>query len=315
MLLLVGTARSGGSIRRGIWRLVDPKITLASAASMLLGSAAAAHDGPIAWGWLLATVLGIFFLEAAKNASGEVFDFDSGVDQAVAEEDRSPFSGGKRVLVDGLLTRGQTVAAAVAFYAAGIACGLAIALLRQPAVLWVGLVGVALAFFYHAPPLRLSYRGLGEIAVAVVYGPLICCGTYLVQRGTVPGTIALLSLPLGLLVAAFLWVNEFPDWQADASAGKWTLVVRLGREKASRVFGVIVAAAFAGLALLPWAGLPIGVWLGAAGLPHGLAAALRLRASPETTPLLVPAQGWTLLSFVLTAVGAAVGLLLGGRGG
>jgi len=315
MFLFMGTVESGRRAWHGIWRLADPKITLASAAAMFLGITAAAHDGPIAWGWLLLTVLGIFFLEAAKNASGELFDFDSGVDQAVAEEDRSPFSGGKRVLVDGLLTRGQTAAAAAAFYAGGIACGLAIALLREPGVLWVGLAGVALAFFYHAPPLRLSYRGLGEIAVATVYGPLICCGTYLVQRGSVPVTIVLLSLPLGLLVGAFLWVNEFPDYRADAAAGKWTLVVRLGRERASRIFGVIVAAAFAGLAFLPAAGLPVGVWLGAAGLPHGLAAALRLRATPETTALIVPAQAWTLLSFVLTAVGAGVGLLLARHGG
>ncbi len=315
MLLLVGPSKSGGRAWRGIWRLADPKITLASAASMLLGAAAAVHDGPVAWGWLALAALGIFFLEAAKNASGEVFDFDSGVDQAVTEEDRSPFSGGKRVLVDGLLTRGQTAAAAAAFYAAGIGCGLAVVLAREPAVLWLGLAGVALAFFYHAPPLRLSYRGLGEAAVTAVYGPLICCGTYLVQRGTVPGTIVLLSLPLGLLVGAFLWVNEFPDFRADAAAGKRTLVVRLGREQASAAFGWMVLAAFGGLLALPAAGLPVGVWLGLAGLPHGLAAARRLRASPGTTARIVPAQAWTLLSFVLTSVGAAVGLVLARHAG
>jgi 1,4-dihydroxy-2-naphthoate octaprenyltransferase len=78
----------------GVWRLADPKITLASAASLLLGASAAAADGPIAWGWLVLTVAGIFFVEVAKNVSGEVFDFDSGADRAVAPEDRSPFSGG-----------------------------------------------------------------------------------------------------------------------------------------------------------------------------------------------------------------------------
>jgi 1,4-dihydroxy-2-naphthoate octaprenyltransferase len=96
-------------LRVGIWRLADPKVSLASMASMFLGACAAAHDGPIAWGWLALSVPGIFFIEAAKNASGEVFDFDSGADTGVAAEDRSPFSGGKRVLVDGFLTRRQTV--------------------------------------------------------------------------------------------------------------------------------------------------------------------------------------------------------------
>lgn len=301
---------------RGIWRIADPKITLASAASMFLGAGAAAHAGPISWGWLGLTVLGIFLLEAAKNASGEIFDFDSGVDQSVAEEDRSPFSGGKRVLVDGLLTRRQTVAAACAFYAGGIGVGLAVALLREPGVLWLGLAGVGLAFFYHAPPVRLCSRGLGELAVAAAYGPLICCGTYLVQRGQIPATVILLSMPLGLLVAAFLWVNEFPDFQADAGGGKRTLVVRLGRRRASRAFGAMLAAAYAGIALLPAAGLPAAVWLGGAGLPHALAAAARLRAAPESTAQVIPAQAWTLASFVLASLGAGLGLAFsGGAGG
>ena len=88
----------------GFWRLADPKITLASMSSILLGVAAAVHSGAQAWGWLVVIVIGIFAPEWAKNASGEIYDFASGADQAVAEADRSPFSGGKRVLVDGLLT-------------------------------------------------------------------------------------------------------------------------------------------------------------------------------------------------------------------
>jgi len=311
-----GATGPGRRVWSGIWRIADPKITLASAASMFLGGAAAAHTGRIAWGWLGLAAAGVFLLEAAKNASGELFDFDSGVDQAVTEEDRSPFSGGKRVLVDGLLTRRQTAAVAAAFYAGGIAAGLAVVLLREPRVLGFGLAGVALAFFYHAPPVRLSYRGLGELAVAVAYGPLICCGTYLVQRGQVPTWVVLLSLPLGLLVAAFLWVNEFPDFRADATGGKRTLVVQLGRRRASRVFEAMILAAYGGMALLPAAGLPAAVWLGGAGLPLALAAAVRLRASPEITARVVPAQAWTLASFVLASLGAGLGLVLakGGTG-
>lgn len=132
---------------RGVWRLIDPKISLASLASMFVGACAAARDGPLDCGWLGLTVLGILALEAAKNASGEVVDFDSGTDRAVAPEDRSPFSGGKRVLVDGLLTRGQTKGVALAGYAMGGAIGLAIVLAREPGVLWLGVAGVGLAFF------------------------------------------------------------------------------------------------------------------------------------------------------------------------
>jgi 1,4-dihydroxy-2-naphthoate polyprenyltransferase len=300
----------GPDLAQGIWRLADPKITLASAASMFLGASLAAHAGPLAWGPLALTVLGIFCLEAAKNASGEIFDFDSGTDAAVLPEDRSPFSGGKRVLVDGLLTRRQTVLTAAAFYLLGSAAGLAIVLVREPAVLWLGAVGVGLAFFYHAPPLKLAYRGLGELTVALTYGPLIGCGTYLVQRQALPVQAMLLMLPLGLLIGAFLWVNEFPDYLADRSAGKRTLVVRLGRVRAAQLFGLVLGLAYLGLLLLPLAGLPRSVWLGLVGLPLAVAAARRVLSSPEATARIVPAQGWALLSFVLMALGSGAGLLL-----
>jgi 1,4-dihydroxy-2-naphthoate polyprenyltransferase len=293
---------------RGVWRVADPKITLASAAAMLVGAAAAARHGPLHWPWLGATVAGIFCIEAAKNASGEIFDWDSGADQAVAAEDRSPFSGGKRVLVDRLMTRRELAWVAAAFYGLGGAAGLAIALFREPLVVWLGAIGAALAYGYHAPPLAFSYRGLGELAVGVAYGPLITCGTYAVQRQTVEADALLLSLPLGLAISAFLWINEFPDRRSDAAVGKRTLVVRLGPDRAAQGFAALVGLAFLGVVLLPLAGLPLAVLGGLAGLPLGLRAVSQLLQNRDDTRLIIPAQGWTLLSFVLLALGIAVGL-------
>jgi 1,4-dihydroxy-2-naphthoate octaprenyltransferase len=305
-----GAAGMSPTFSKGFWRLADPKITLASAASMLLGATAAACRGGLSWPWLALTVLGIFSVEVAKNASGEIFDFDSGADVLVAPEDRSPFSGGKRVLVDHLLTRRETAWVAGTSYALAIASGIWIALAREPRILAFGVVGIAVAWFYHAPPLRLSYRGLGEVAVGIAYGPLICCGTYLVQRGQVSSQVILLSLPLGLLIVGFLWVNEFPDYRADTLAGKRTLVVRLGRRRASGVLLFLVAVAFVIQVWLPAAGLPKGVWLGLLALPFAVAAARRVAAAPENTALVIPAQKWMLGSFVILSLAASGGLLV-----
>jgi 1,4-dihydroxy-2-naphthoate octaprenyltransferase len=300
---------------RGIWRVADPKITLASVASMLLGGALAAADGPVAWEWLLLTVIGIFLLEAGKNASGEIFDFDSGADTAVREDERSPFSGGKRIIVDGLMTRREAAIVAAVFYALGILIGLSIMLFREPAVFWVGMTGVGLAYFYHAPPLQLSYRGWGEVAVALAYGPVITCGTYLVQRNEVRPETILTSLPLGIAIAAFLVINEVPDARADEQAGKRTWVVRLGRRGAISLFGLLLALAFGLIAILPALGASHGVWLGFIGLPHAVFAAMHLRATEGEISQIVPAQKDTLLAFLLTAVGMGLGILLAGGGG
>jgi 1,4-dihydroxy-2-naphthoate octaprenyltransferase len=294
----------------GFWRLADPKITLASMASLFLGTCFAQKDGPLAIGWLLLTILGIFFIEVAKNASGEIFDFDSGTDLAVREEDRSPFSGGKRVLVDGLLTRRQTKAIAAAAYTLGIASGLAIVAFREGNVLWLGMAGVALAYFYHAPPFKLSYRGLGEVAVALCYGPLVAMGAYLVQRGAASAQILWASIPLGLLIGAFLWVCEFPDYRADREAGKRNLVVRMGRVRASQVFAALVTTAVLAILVLPLVGLPRNVVLGAAAALPAFMAARRLLINPEYTLQVIPAQVLTLVAFLVASLGCGLGAVL-----
>lgn len=292
----------------GIYRLSDPKISLASISAMLLGTCAASMYGQVDWPWLLPTVIGILFLEAAKNASGDVFDYDSGTDLAVADADRSPFSGGKRVIVDGLMTRQQTIVAASVFYLLGITAGLAIVFLHEPKILIIGFIGVAFAYFYNAPPLKLSYRGLGEAVVAITYGPLICCGTYLVLCRDLPITVVAVSVPLGILIAAFLVINEFPDRKADLGAGKMNLVVQLGEKKAGQLYMVMIVTAFVGILFLPQTGLPNTVWLGFLGLPFGAASARKVLTTKETVSL-IPAQHWMLISFVLTAVGLGIGLL------
>ncbi|MCC7242069.1 MAG: prenyltransferase [Acidobacteria bacterium] len=301
---------------QGVYRLADPKITLASAASMFVGACAAAAHGDISWSWFAITAFGIVCIEAAKNASGEIFDWDSGTDQAIQAEERTPFSGGKRVIVEGLLSRRTTGLVAAVFYFLGGSAGMLIVVVREPSVIWLGLAGAALAFFYHAPPLGLVYRGFGELAVAISYGPIIASGTYLVQRGNIGRDVTVTSAPLGLAIVAFLWINEFPDSRADALAGKPTLVVRLGHQTAAIGFTVIIATASAMVVALPALGLPRSIWLGLAGLPFGIAAARRLRrvvaASTLEVENLVAAQGWKLMSFLLMALGLGAGSLVGG---
>lgn len=298
------------SAAAGVWRLSDPKISLASIASMTLAAGAAARAGDLSPTWLVLSVLGVLAIEIAKNASGDVVDWDSGVDVAVRADERTPFSGGKRVIVDGLLTRAQTLRVAAVAYATGIAIGVVIATMREPRVWPLGVAGVATAFFYHAFPLRLSYRGWGEVAVACCYGPLIACGTYLVQQHRVEGPVVPLAILLGVLIAAFLWVNEFPDARADEQAGKSTLVVRMGKARAARVFAVLAVGPFVVLVLLALAGLPHGALLALFGVVPAARAVRIVLSAPDDSRRLVAAQTSTLTAFVLFALGGAAGLVL-----
>ena len=296
----------------GFWRLADPKISLTSVAATYIGAAIAAVDAPFSWFWLVLTLLALFAIEVAKNAWGDAIDYDSGVDLAVAAEDRTPFSGGKRVLVDGLLNRSQTWAMAIGFSLAGLAIGAVIVLFREPAALWIGLVGFALGWSYHGPPLRFAYRGLGELDVVICYGPLIALSAYLIQAHQLSWQVFWLSLPLGLIIAAFLWVNQFPDYEADRRHGKRNLVVRLGRHRASRVYPLIYLAAFALLLAVPaLTELPRMVWLGGlAAVPAAYSCVLVWR-EPDGFHRHAPAQPLALIAFLVYSAGAGTGVLLG----
>ena len=296
---------------QGVWRLADPKISLASFAGIFMASCFAAADSTLHVGWLAVTILGVFCVEVAKNASGELVDFDSGTDQAIKPENRSPFSGGKRVLVDSLLTRKQTWNIAVTFFLAAILIGLTIVGLRDIRVIYFGSIGMALAWYYHGGTLKLAYRGLGELAVAIAYGPLVVCGTYLVQTGYSSAPLIHASMALGLLVSAFLWINEFPDYSADKSAGKNNLVVRLGYEAAALAYVMLLATGYL------WLILACTYYEDARGMLWGILGAVpasfsawRVLEFKGITRQIIPAQVACLSSFLLMALGTGVGYWL-----
>lgn len=297
---------------KGFWHLADPKISLTSVAAVYIGASVAAVDSPFNWAWLIVTLLALFAIEVAKNAWGDVFDYDSGTDLAVAPEDRTAFSGGKRVIVDGLLSRHQTWGMAAIFTLAGMALGACIVIFREPTAIWIGMLGFILGWCYHGPPCRFAYRGWGELDVLVCYGPLISLSAYLVQTHHLSWQVFWLSLPLGLLITAFLWVNEFPDYNADRSHGKHNLVVRLGRYHASRVLPVIYLTAFVLLtAMPPLTGLTKAVWWGWLAAIPAAYASIHVWRQPESFYRTKPVQAAALIAFLIYAMGAGTGVLFG----
>jgi 1,4-dihydroxy-2-naphthoate octaprenyltransferase len=130
------------------------------------------------------------------------------------------------------------------------------------------------------------------------------------MTGSFSSAVVALALPLGLLIGAFLWVNEFPDYLADLGAGKRNLVVRLGRPRAARWLCVIYLLAFGLLAMLPWlTPLPAGVALGLIAVPTALLACKWTLADPEAWHREKPVQPMALLTFVLYSAGVSVGIL------
>ena len=127
---------------------------------------------------------------------------------------------------------------------------------RSAELLLIGVLGIVISLGYTAPPLKFVYRGLGEIAVALGFGPMMLLGAYVVQTG---GAVAwepfVASIPVALLVALILYVNEIPDRRGDARAGKRTLPVRFSSRAVIGGYNVAVAAAYVALVV----GVVIGI--------------------------------------------------------
>ena len=229
----------------------------ATAVPVLLGIAVAASHGAFTWWTVLLTIIGASFAHLATNVTNDIFDTLSGADDA--NPNPTQFSGGSRVAVYDLVSIRGLVLVAAGFYAAAAAIGLVLVIATESlTLLWIGLAGIALGLAYTAPPLKLVYRGLGELAVALGFGPVMLLGAYVVQTGTLSWEPVVLSLVPGILISLILFVNEIPDRSGDAQARKRTLPVRLSPDVVRTMylvggmaaFGVIVAGVAAGL--LPW---------------------------------------------------------------
>jgi 1,4-dihydroxy-2-naphthoate polyprenyltransferase len=222
---------------------------------VVLGILIAAANGAFDLLTAVLTVVGASFVQLGLNVANDVFDSMQGADEANVTPTR--YSGGSRVIQYGLVSFRRMATTAAAFYVAAAAIGIVLLALRgSVALLAIGIIGLVVSIAYTAPPLKLVYRGLGEIAVAVGFGPLMLLGAYVVQTaGALSWEPVGASIPIALLVALILYVNEIPDRRGDARAGKRTLPVRFGPEAVILGYDVTVAAAY--LALV--AGVALGV--------------------------------------------------------
>jgi 1,4-dihydroxy-2-naphthoate octaprenyltransferase len=197
------------------------------------------------WHWWLAvlTLIAASCVHLGLNVANDVFDTMSGADEANVTP--TQFSGGSRVILYGLLSLRQMVLIMVGFYAAAIALGLFLAAYTTfwP-VFWLGLAGVFVSLFYTAPPFRFVHRGIGEVMVALGFGPIMTMGAYYVQAQRWSWEAFYVSLPVAILIALVLYVNEVPDRPGDSAAGKRTLPVRLSKQAVIAVYVGAVAAAF-----------------------------------------------------------------------
>ncbi len=281
----------------------------ASILPVVLGSALAYRDGGFSFGLFWVMVVAMGAINIGTNLSNDYFDHLSGADERTLFP--TQFSGGSRMIQEGHILPEAIFIAAMIFYAVAIILGLYLTFQSDWGLLVFGVLGVSLSFFYTAPPLKLGYRGWGEPLVGLLLGPLAVLGTYYVYTRTLTDQALFLSLPIGFLVTAILYINQFPDAESDAASGKLHWIARMGRERAVGGYLTILGMAYLSIFLPVVFGiLPAWTLLALLSLPLSVQAARILSRFYDQPQELVPAMGLTIGTHLSVGLLLLAGLLL-----
>jgi 1,4-dihydroxy-2-naphthoate octaprenyltransferase len=285
-----------------------PFLTATIVPIALGGAVAAANDGFSWLYWVLALIAGCA-VHLGLNIANDIFDDASGADTANVTP--TPFSGGSRVIQYGLVSRKAMIGACVGFYAVAIGLGLFLAAARGWELLIIGAVGVALSLAYTAPPFRLVHHGLGEPVTALGFGPVMVLGTYFVCALAWSWEAFYISLPVALLIALVLYVNQIPDRAGDEAVGKHTLIVRWPESRVITAYELMAGAAFVLIALGPPLGItPWWTLIALVTAPMALKVVKGLRASYGQPYALMPVMQTNIGLHLFTGLLLVVGYLI-----
>ena len=256
---------AGSLVRRrlgAVWEILRPFAYTVSVIPVLAGAALAAVDGRFAWAPFVAALVGAVLLHSGTNIVNEIYDVRKGIDTITSPR-------ASHAIVKGRLTDRGAYAIAMTAFALAVGVGLYLVTLRGPAIVVLGLAGLAGGYFYTAPPFQYKFHALGVPLVFVLMGPLMVVGAYFAIAGAWSIQALIVSLPVGCLVAAVLHGNEWRDIGEDTRAGISTLSSRVGREWAHYAYVGLVLGAYISLGLAVAVGLvPATTMIAVASLPY-----------------------------------------------
>jgi 1,4-dihydroxy-2-naphthoate octaprenyltransferase len=260
-------AKSRPNSPRAFYEIMVPRFALPAASlPFAIGSVLAVYRGSaFSWPVFVISSVVVFLIMTSVNAGNTYFDYETDAQN----QEFSAYSGGIRILVEGKITnRRHALYFACALMALAFPLGLSLYFLLHtgPWTLALGFFGALCGWFYTSPPLKLVYRGLGELVIAICSGMLTVVTGYYLQAGRFDLAIAPVALALAAGILNVIVVNEFADRPADARSGKRTWLVCFGPERAAQLYQADQVIAFAALAAGPLFGLPWYVAWGTAAI-------------------------------------------------
>jgi 1,4-dihydroxy-2-naphthoate octaprenyltransferase len=239
-----------------IWLMAArPRTLPAALAPVLVGTALGIQGGEFDVFAFLAALLGALFIQVGTNLSNDYSDARRGADT----EDRL---GPVRVTAGGLVPPRQVLIATAVSFGLAVLCGIYLIVVAGWVLLLIGAASIVAGILYTGGPRPYGYEGLGELFVFLFFGVVAVTGSYYVQIQHLTWQAFVASIPVGLIAAAILIVNNVRDIDTDRRANKRTLAVRMGRERTRVFYAVVLAGAYVALiplvfGLTAWVLLPL----------------------------------------------------------
>lgn len=215
-----------------------PRTLPAAVAPVLVGTALAASEDVFKPLRFACALIGSVFIQIGTNLANDYSDARRGADT----EDRL---GPVRVTAGGLMPPRRVLTGTYVAFGVAVAAGAYLIAVAGWELLVVGIASIAAGVLYTGGPKPYGYEGLGELFVFLFFGVVAVVGSYFVQVEELRWEAFALSVPVGLLASAILVVNNVRDVDTDRRAGKRTLAVKLGRDRARTLFAAMIYLSFA----------------------------------------------------------------------
>lgn len=275
---------------------------------VIIGSAFAFADNMFSLSFFLAILMGVAALHLGSNLLNDYYDA-RGSDPINIR--LTPFSGGSRVIQTKEIPPRGVLMMAIIFFAVALFTGILLGCLGRPLAILIGLLGLAIGWAYSSPPLQLMSRGFGETAIFFAFGPLITLGTYYVMSDQVSWQAFALGIPQGFLIAEVIWINQFPDYEADREANKKNLVVRVGLNISRYLYCTIMILAFAVVIfLVAVLDMSYLILIALIALPLAFRAIRIVWREAHAHQGLIPAQALTIQTLIAQGLLLSLGLVL-----
>lgn len=266
--------------------------------------------GNINWLHGVLTLIAAMLVNGGTNTANDYWDHVTRDDEE-NETPLRPFTGGSRLIQNGLLSPRGVLIYTFVLFALAIGIGVYLTIVSGWWTLAIGAFGIITGYFYTAKPIALGSRGFGELIAGLDCGVLVAFATFYIQTGTLSWLPVIASLPLTLLVSLILYINEFPDRIADEKTGKRHMVVRLGAELGAKLHMWLILTPYIALACgIAFKALPVWTSLGFLTLPLMVMSSIQLRANLGDVTKLTPASALTVMSQFLMGILLTVGFII-----